>query len=95
MTRQLLKLTTLTALTLALASCSGSSDDSSTTDPGNTPARSLATCIETDNDKGFANATDITNKTLHKLQSDTVVNVWDLRDGSKRGCTQSGSVEIL
>jgi len=55
----------------------------------------LLGCIDVNNDKGFASATDVTTKTLHKLTADTKVNVWDLNNGTKKACTVSGSVELL
>ena len=36
---------------------------------------------------------EIVNGGLELTQS--CVNVWDLRDGSKKGCTKTGSVEII
>ena len=55
----------------------------------------LKECTNTNNDQGFASAVDVTNKTLHKLTTDTKVNVWDLNDGTKKACRVSGSVEVL
>ena len=116
MKQTLLKLTTLTALTLALTACGGGGGGSDTPTTGTntggttgggtnttgtgggtqgTSATFLATCNALNNDKGFASATTVTNKTLHKLIADTRVYVWDLSDGTKKACTETGSVELL
>ncbi|MEN8304643.1 MAG: hypothetical protein ABFQ64_11315 [Campylobacterota bacterium] len=104
MTNTLLKLTTLTTLTLALTACGGGGGGSTGTVPTDTTpnetinppsptTNTLAACSSTN--QGFDTATDVTNKTLHKLTTDAEVRVWDLSDGSKVACASAGSVEVL
>ena len=61
---------------------------------GNT-LNTLPSCIDLNNDKGFASAIDVTSNTLHKLTTAPRINVWDLSNGTKKACTISGSVEVL
>ena len=94
-----LELIMLVALTLSFTACGDESDKTSKEvktggDTNNTSVNFLVNCTQIDDDKGFGSAVDVTNKTLHKLSSDANVNVWDLRDGTKRACVTSGSVEV-
>ena len=72
-------------------------DDTGNTSGGGTgnTLNTLPSCIDLNNDKGFASATDVTSKTLHKLTTAPKINVWDLNNGTKKACTVSGSVEIM
>jgi len=95
MIKQLLKLTILITLTVVLTACGESSDDAPNAIEIDPSAVLLAPCVNTNGDKGFATATDVTSKSLHKLTTQAKVNVWDLNDGTKKACSASGIVEIL
>ncbi len=73
---------------LFLSACGGSSSTTSFPDEVNVPQCGTAT------DKGKALATDVTGRTIEKVETGAEVRIWHSPDGTKLACMISGEAII-